>query len=65
MPLTPKEFIRLIKKNGFVRQKSNNGSHQKFYNAERNITLIVPVHAKEFKKGIEMALLKQAGLTKE
>ena len=32
MPLTPKEMIRLLLQNGFVYVKSNNGSHQKYYN---------------------------------
>ena len=62
MPMTPKEIIRLLKQNGFVYIKSNNGSHQKYRNAEKNITLSVPVHAKELKKGIEQQLLKEAGL---
>ncbi|WP_304242189.1 hypothetical protein [Phascolarctobacterium succinatutens] len=32
MPLTPKEMIRLLLQNGFVYVKSNNGSHQKYFN---------------------------------
>ena len=62
MPMTPTEMIRLLKKTGFVYIKSNNGSHQKYHNPERNITLSVPMHAKELKKGIEQQLLKEAGL---
>lgn len=62
MPMTPKEMIRLLKQNGFIYVKSNNGSHQKYRNVERNITLSVPMHAKELKKGIEQQLLKEAGL---
>ena len=62
MPLTLKDMIRLLKQNGFVYIKSNNGSHQKYRNVEKNITVSVPVHAKELKKGIEQQLLKEAGL---
>ena len=62
MPMTPKEMIRLLKQNGFIYVKSNNGSHQKYRNVEKNITLSVPMHAKELKKGIEQQLLKEAGL---
>lgn len=62
MPLTPKEMIRLLLQNGFVYVKSNNGSHQKYFNQQRNITVAVPLHAKELKKGLEQAILKQAGL---
>ena len=60
MPLPPKEMIRLLLQNGFVYVKSNNGSHQKYFNPQRNITVAVPLHAKELKKGLEQAILKQA-----
>lgn len=64
MPLTPKEMIRLLLQNGFVYVKSNNGSHQKYFNPQQNITVAVPlhIHTKELKKGLEQAILKQAGL---
>ena len=48
MPLTPKGMIRLLLQNGFVYVKSNNGSHQKYFNPQQ--------------KGLEQAILKQAGL---
>lgn len=60
--MTPAEMVKLLKKNGFEYIKSNNGSHQKYRNKEKNITLSIPVHAKELKKGLEQALLKAAGL---
>lgn len=50
MPLTPKEMVKLLLHNGFVKVKSNNGSHCKFYNAKTSITVIVPMHAKDLKK---------------
>ena len=62
MPMTLKEMVRLLKKHGFIYIKSNNGSHQKYHHPARNITLSVPMHAKELKKGIEQQLLKEAGL---
>lgn len=62
MPLTPKEIIRMLLRNGFIHVKSNNGSHQKYFNPLTNITVAVPVRAKELKKGLEQAILKQAGL---
>lgn len=64
MPLTPKEIIRLLLQNGFVYVKSNNGSHQKYFNPQTKLTVAVPLHAKELKKGLEQAILKQAGLKK-
>lgn len=62
MPLTPKEMIRLLEKNGFAYVKSNNGSHQKYYNPQKNITISIPVHTKELKKGLEQQILKLTGL---
>ncbi len=62
MPMTPKEMVALLKANGFKHIKSNNGSHQKYFNPVTNITVSVPIHCKDLKKGPEQALLKQAGL---
>ncbi len=64
MPLTSKEMIRKLKKHGFE-IVSQNGSHVKLVNPDNNITLIVPYHSKELKKGLERAILKQAGLLEE
>lgn len=61
MSMTPKEMIKLLKKNGF-QIASQNGSHVKLYNGENNKTVIVPYHSKELKKGLEHEILKQAGL---
>ena len=61
MPMTPKEMIKLLKKNGF-QEISQNGSHVKMENPENKRTVIVPYHSKDLKKGLEQTLLKQAGL---
>ena len=61
MPMTPKEMIRYLKKNGFVEVRQN-GSHVKMNNPSTKRTVIVPVHAKSMKRGLEQAILKQAGL---
>ena len=55
-------LIEILDRNGFVYVKSNNGSHQKYFNPQQNITVAVPLHTKELKKGLEQAILKQAGL---
>ena len=64
MPLTSKEMIRKLKKHGFV-VVSQNGSHVKLFNSDKNITIIVPYHNRELKKGLEKAILKQAGIEEE
>ena len=61
MPMKPKEVIKLLEANGFELVDSN-GSHHKYRNRTTNKQTTVPVHAKELKKGLEQAILKQAGL---
>lgn len=63
MPMTPKEMVRLLKKNGFV-EVSQSGSHLKLVNHETGCRTIVPIHNKDLKRGLEKAILKQAGLSK-
>lgn len=61
MPMTPKEIVKYLKKNGF-KKVSQNGSHIKMKNENNGVMVIVPYHSKELKKGMEQAILKQAGL---
>ncbi len=61
MPKTPREMIKLLKNNGFE-VVSQNGSHVKLKNMETGKQTIVPYHGKAMKKGLEQAILKQAGL---
>lgn len=61
MPLTPKEIIKMLKQNGFI-AISQNGSHVKLRNPETRKQVIVPYHSQAMKKGLEQAILKQAGL---
>lgn len=61
MPMSPKEMLKLLKENGFE-EISQNGSHVKLKNQETGRTVIVPYHSKDLKKGLEQAILKQAGL---
>ena len=61
MPMTSKEMIKLLEKNGF-KEVRQNGSHKFFVNDETNKRTTVPCHCQELKRGIEQAILKQAGL---
>lgn len=61
MPMTSKEMISLLKKNGFE-IISQNGSHIKLRNTESGRQVIIPYHSASLKKGLEQAILKQAGL---
>ena len=62
MPMTSKEMASLLKKNGFVEIKCGNGSHRKFENPSTHKTVVIPYHTKDLGKGLEAAILKQAGL---
>ena len=57
MPMKPRE------KNDFEFIGAN-GSHRKYRHKTTGVTVIVPYHAKELKKGTEDKILKQAGLKK-
>lgn len=61
MPMTSQEMIKHLEKNGF-RVVSQNGSHVKMRNDETGHQTEVPYHSKSLKKGLEQAILKQAGL---
>ena len=61
MPMTPREMIKHLKKTGFE-EVSQNGSHLKLKNPATGRTVIVPYHSKAMKKGLEQAILRQAGL---
>ncbi|MEG1470241.1 MAG: type II toxin-antitoxin system HicA family toxin [Anaerovoracaceae bacterium] len=61
MPITPMEMIKLLKKNGFE-IVNQNGSHIKLKNSATNKQTIVPNHSGDMRKGLEQAILKQAGL---
>ena len=61
MPMSPREMIRLLKKNGLI-EIGQNGSHRKFRNEQTGKQTIMPVHSKELKKNLEREILRQAGL---
>jgi len=61
MPMTPKEMIKHLKKNGFEIDRQR-GSHIFLINNETGRTTTVPYHSKDLKKGTEQKILKDAGL---
>ena len=61
MPMTPREMIKHLKKNGFE-VVSQNGSHVKMRNDTTDHQTVIPYHSASLKKALEQAILKQAGL---
>ncbi|WP_231099165.1 type II toxin-antitoxin system HicA family toxin [Streptobacillus moniliformis] len=60
--MTSKEMIKLLLKNGFKQIPGGKGSHRKFYNQSTGKYTVVPDHRQELGKGLELKILKQAGL---
>ena len=44
---------------------SQNGSHVKLRNPDTGMTLIVPMHSKDLKKGLEQKINKMVGFNNE
>ena len=64
MKYDAKTLIKILIKNGFDFKRAK-GSHQIFYNASVNKTVVVPMHgSKDMPKGTFFAILKQAGIDK-
>lgn len=63
MPMTPKQIIRLLKKNGFVEVRQI-GSHKQFKSKINGRMVTVPFHRKDLAIGTEKSILKQAGIKK-
>lgn len=62
MPMSAKEMIKFLKKNGFVIIRQS-GSHVQMRNDLTGRQTTVPNHGfKSLKKGTEHEILKQAGL---
>lgn len=61
MPLTAKQMVKLLKKNGFVEVRQM-GSHKQFKNHTTGRFTTVPYHCRDLNKKTEQAILKQAGL---
>jgi len=62
MPMTPKEMIRHLQANGFIKCEGGKGGHQKMFNPATNATTYVPMHSSELGKGIEHRILREAKL---
>jgi len=60
----PKELIRALERLGFVLRRQT-GSHAIFRHPETKNMVVVPVHAKDIKRGLLYGILKQAGISEE
>ena len=61
---TPEMAIRALERAGFFLDHST-GSHRFYRHPDRPGIVTVPFHRKDLKRGTFLAILKQAGLTRE
>lgn len=61
---TPDMVIRVLERAGFFLDHST-GSHRFYRHPVRPGIVAVPFHRKDLKRGTLLAILKQAGLTRE
>jgi len=64
MPLTSKELVKLLKQNGYI-PIGQTGSHLKLKHYKTRTIVVVPIHSRDLGKGLEQAILKQAGIRRE
>ena len=62
--ITPQIIIKLLKKKGFILDRTK-GSHHIYYHAAMKKRIVIPLHKKDLPKGTLHEILKQAGLSKE
>lgn len=60
--IKPKELIRVLEKLGFVFRRQT-GSHAIFRHPESKQIVVVPVHARDIKRGLPFGILKQMNIS--
>lgn len=54
-----REIVKILQKLGYIRKRQT-GSHLIMYNPKSKKIIPVPIHAKELKRGLVKAIIKQA-----
>jgi len=62
MNLSPKRLVQILEEHGFFLKRTGKGSHHIYYNPDSKITVPVPMHSKDMKKGTFLGILKDAGI---
>jgi predicted RNA binding protein YcfA (HicA-like mRNA interferase family) len=62
--LTPREIIKILKKRGFVLDRSK-GSHQIYRHPDTGRRAVVPVHRQDLPRGTLLSILEQAGISRD
>ena len=59
-----REIIKILRKLGFI-EKRQSGSHLIMYHPKLRRIIPVPIHVKELKRGLVLAIIKQAQSSEE
>ena len=60
----PKEVISILQKLGFI-HKRQSGSHVLMYKPETKVSIPVPLHTKDIKRGLLLGIIKKADSVEE
>lgn len=60
--LKPKELVRVLEKLGFVLRRQT-GGHAIFRHPETKHLAVIPIHARDIKRGLLFGILKQANIS--
>jgi predicted RNA binding protein YcfA (HicA-like mRNA interferase family) len=60
----PRQAVAALKRAGFV-EDHQRGSHLFLWHPERSAAVVVPMHARDLKRGTLKGILAQAGLSEE
>ena len=64
--ISGKQFCKVLEKHGWALKRTTKSSHFIYIMPGNPATLSVPVHGnKDLKKGLQIYLMKQAGLTED
>lgn len=59
-----REIVKILQKLGYLKKRQT-GSHLIMYHPKHKRTIPVPMHAKELRKGLIQAIIKQADSTEK
>ncbi|MBI3619202.1 type II toxin-antitoxin system HicA family toxin [Candidatus Peregrinibacteria bacterium] len=62
--MKPRDMLQALKRAGFI-EKRQVGSHLSLEHPRSKIIVVVPIHNRDLKRGLMMAIIKDAGLTPE
>lgn len=61
MPIKPKDMEKIILADGWI-FKAQEGSHRQYVHPIKTGKVTIPFHNKDLTRGVEISILKQAGL---